>query len=118
MFLNIAMFMMQYIALFVTKMKSPLLSITPVSLGDNGVHGFQSNNQGNMKFYGVANRKVKLYNEAKEQREVLGQREILHWHQGQRYFYTYIKQNVKFYKATKQNVKFYTDIKENLKFLY
>jgi hypothetical protein len=65
MFLNIAMFAAQDIMLFVTKIKIPLLSIAQVSLGDNRVHGFQSGNQGNMKVYGVENRNVKFYNEAK-----------------------------------------------------
>jgi len=60
------MFITQDIALFATKIKSPLLSITQVSFGDNGVHGFQSDNLRNMKFCGVANRKVKFHNETKK----------------------------------------------------
>lgn len=59
------MFITQDITLFVTKIKTPLLTITQVSLGDKRIHGFQSDNQGNMKFYGVENRNVKVYNEAK-----------------------------------------------------
>jgi hypothetical protein len=66
MFLNTAMFITQDITSFVTKIKSPLLSITQVSLGDNAVHGFQSGNGGNAKFCGVANRNVKFCNETKE----------------------------------------------------
>ena len=54
------MLITQGIKLFVTKIKTPLLSITQVSLGDNRVHGFQSDNQENMKFYGVENRNVKF----------------------------------------------------------
>jgi len=59
------MFITQDITFFVTKIKTPLLTITQVSLRDNRVLGFQSDNQGNMKFYGVENRNVKVYNEAK-----------------------------------------------------
>ena len=115
MFLNVAMFITQGVMLFVTKIKTPLLIISQVSLGDNRVHGFQSDNQRKMKFL-VSEIGTWRFTMRPSRSEVLGERYILHLHQEESDFYSYVTENLKFCNETKQNLTFYTGIKENVKF--